>query len=90
MTKEEALAEVAKRIAACERCQYVPNQNPVPGEGNPFWDVEVDALWLAREFGNGIYLGRTAYNPQSEAPQALRIYGVGLAGACQNWTRLAA
>jgi len=35
MTKEEALQEVAKRIAACERCKYSPNQNPVPGEGNP-------------------------------------------------------
>ncbi len=35
MTKEDALAEVAKRIAACEQCKYVPNQNPVPGEGNP-------------------------------------------------------
>ena len=39
MTKEEALAEVAKRIAACEQCKYVPNQNPVPGEGNP--DAEI-------------------------------------------------
>lgn len=35
MTKEEALAEVAKRIAACKKCQYAPDQNPVPGEGNP-------------------------------------------------------
>jgi uracil-DNA glycosylase family 4 len=35
MTKAEALAEVAKRINACERCRYLPNQNPVPGEGNP-------------------------------------------------------
>lgn len=35
MSKEEALQEVAKRIAACEQCQYVANQNPVPGEGNP-------------------------------------------------------
>lgn len=26
---------VAKRIAECERCKYYPNQNPVPGEGNP-------------------------------------------------------
>lgn len=39
MTKEEALSEVAKRIAACERCKYVPDQNPVPGEGNP--DAEI-------------------------------------------------
>lgn len=39
MTKEEALAEVAKRIAACERCKYVANQNPVPGEGNA--DAEI-------------------------------------------------
>ena len=39
MTKEEALREVAKRIAACEACKYVPNQNPVPGEGNP--DAEI-------------------------------------------------
>lgn len=39
MTKEEALQEVAKRVAACERCKYVPNQNPVPGEGNP--DAEI-------------------------------------------------
>ena len=39
MTKEEALQEVAKRIAACEQCKYVPNQNPVPGEGNP--DAEI-------------------------------------------------
>lgn len=35
MTKEEALAEVAKRISACESCKYTPNQNPVPGEGDP-------------------------------------------------------
>ena len=35
MTKEEALKEVAKRIASCESCKYEPNQNPVPGEGNP-------------------------------------------------------
>ncbi|MDP3993097.1 MAG: uracil-DNA glycosylase, partial [bacterium] len=39
MTKEEALAEVAKRIAACEQCKYQPDQNPVPGEGNP--DAEI-------------------------------------------------
>ncbi|MCR4278177.1 MAG: uracil-DNA glycosylase, partial [Candidatus Berkelbacteria bacterium] len=39
MTKEEALAEVARRIAVCEQCRYVPNQNPVPGEGNP--DAEI-------------------------------------------------
>ncbi len=39
MTKEEALAEVAKRIAACEKCKYIPGQNPVPGEGNP--DAEI-------------------------------------------------
>lgn len=35
MTKEEALLAVAKRIAECERCKYYPDQNPVPGEGNP-------------------------------------------------------
>lgn len=35
MTKEEALQEVAKRVAACRQCQYQPKQNPVPGEGNP-------------------------------------------------------
>ena len=35
MTKEEALALVAKRVAECERCKYLPNQNPVPGEGSP-------------------------------------------------------
>lgn len=39
MTKEEALQEVAKRIAACEQCKYQPDQNPVPGEGNP--DAEI-------------------------------------------------
>lgn len=39
MTKEEALAEVARRIAVCEQCKYAPNQNPVPGEGNP--DAEI-------------------------------------------------
>jgi uracil-DNA glycosylase family 4 len=39
MTKEEALAEVAKRIAACEKCKYAPGQNPVPGEGNPDADI---------------------------------------------------
>jgi len=39
MTKEEALAEVAKRIAACERCKYVPDQNPVPGEGSADADI---------------------------------------------------
>jgi DNA polymerase len=35
MTKEEALKLVAERIAQCEKCKYVPNQRPVPGEGNP-------------------------------------------------------
>lgn len=35
MTKEEALALVAKRVAECESCKYAPGQNPVPGEGNP-------------------------------------------------------
>lgn len=35
MTKEEALREVAKRIAACEPCRYSSGQRPVPGEGNP-------------------------------------------------------
>jgi uracil-DNA glycosylase len=35
MNKEEALLAVAKRIAECERCKYYPDQNPVPGEGNP-------------------------------------------------------
>jgi len=35
MTKEEALALVAKRVAECDSCKYIPNQNPVPGEGNP-------------------------------------------------------
>ncbi|OGD61680.1 hypothetical protein A3A71_00325 [Candidatus Berkelbacteria bacterium RIFCSPLOWO2_01_FULL_50_28] len=35
MTKEQALNEVAKRIGACEKCKFEPNQNPVPGEGNP-------------------------------------------------------
>lgn len=35
MTKKEALKLVAKRIAECEKCKYEPNQNPVPGEGNP-------------------------------------------------------
>ena len=39
MTKDEALAEVAKRIAACDSCRYAPNQRPVPGEGNP--DAEI-------------------------------------------------
>ena len=39
MTKEEALKEVAKRIAVCEQCKYQPNQNPVPGEGSP--DAEI-------------------------------------------------
>lgn len=34
MTKEEALKEVTKRIAMCEKCKYAPNQNPVPGEGD--------------------------------------------------------
>lgn len=35
MTKEEALLAVAKRIAECEACRFYPDQNPVPGEGNP-------------------------------------------------------
>ncbi|MEX0594701.1 MAG: uracil-DNA glycosylase [Patescibacteria group bacterium] len=35
MTKQEALALVAERIAKCEKCKYVAGQNPVPGEGNP-------------------------------------------------------
>lgn len=34
MTKDEALAAVAKRIAECERCKYVVGQRPVPGEGS--------------------------------------------------------
>ena len=33
------MAEVARRIAACELCKYAPNQNPVPGEGDP--DAEI-------------------------------------------------
>lgn len=39
MSKEQALAEVAKRIAACEQCKFAPDQNPVPGEGDP--DAEI-------------------------------------------------
>jgi uracil-DNA glycosylase family 4 len=39
MTKDQALAEVAKRIAECKQCQYRPNQNPVPGEGNSDADI---------------------------------------------------
>lgn len=35
MTKEQALQEVAKRIVECEKCKFYPEQNPVPGEGNP-------------------------------------------------------
>lgn len=35
MSKEEALKEVAKRIANCQKCKYQPDQKPVPGEGNP-------------------------------------------------------
>jgi DNA polymerase len=35
MTKEQALAEVARRITACQQCKYHPDQNSVPGEGNP-------------------------------------------------------
>lgn len=34
MTKEEALALVAERIASCKRCRYEPGQKPVPGEGS--------------------------------------------------------
>jgi DNA polymerase len=39
MTKEEALALVAKKIAECDKCRFGPDQNPVPGEGNP--DAEI-------------------------------------------------
>jgi DNA polymerase len=39
MSKAEALQEVAKRVASCQQCKYVDNQNPVPGEGNP--DAEI-------------------------------------------------
>lgn len=39
MTKEEALKLVADKIAACESCKYYPDQNPVPGEGNPDADI---------------------------------------------------
>lgn len=39
MTKEEALAAVAKRIAGCERCRYYPDQNSVPGEGSANADI---------------------------------------------------
>ena len=35
MTKKEALGLVAKKIAECQSCRYVENQNPVPGEGSP-------------------------------------------------------
>jgi len=35
MTKQQALDEVARRVAACISCRYFPNQRPVPGEGNP-------------------------------------------------------
>ena len=35
MTKAEALNEVAKRIAACDACKFYPDQQSVPGEGNP-------------------------------------------------------
>lgn len=34
MSKEQALDEVAKRIAECDRCKYYPGQRAVPGEGN--------------------------------------------------------
>ncbi|HWP31084.1 MAG TPA: uracil-DNA glycosylase [Fimbriimonadales bacterium] len=35
MTKQQALAQIAKRIARCKECKYHPKQKPVPGEGNP-------------------------------------------------------
>ena len=34
MTKDQALQLVAERIAQCQKCKYLPDQNPVPGEGN--------------------------------------------------------
>ncbi|MBI4948078.1 uracil-DNA glycosylase [Candidatus Berkelbacteria bacterium] len=39
MSKQEALHEVANRIANCQKCKFSPDQNPVPGEGNP--DAEI-------------------------------------------------
>lgn len=39
MTKDEALAAVAERVAACEKCRYAPDQRPVPGEGNSDADI---------------------------------------------------
>lgn len=35
MTKEQALSEIADRIAKCSNCKFSEDQNPVPGEGNP-------------------------------------------------------
>lgn len=39
MTKQEALDLVAQKIASCDKCRFAPDQNPVPGEGNP--DAEI-------------------------------------------------
>jgi hypothetical protein len=49
-----------------------PGLGLVPGETNPRWDISVDALWLARDTGNGIPLGFTSYNHESHAPRAVR------------------
>jgi len=35
MTKQQALDEVARRVAACQSCRYFSDQRSVPGEGNP-------------------------------------------------------
>ena len=48
-----------------------PGVGLVPGEGNPRWDVSVDALWLERDVGASIPLGSTSYNYGSHRIQAI-------------------
>jgi hypothetical protein len=66
------------RPVAPSLAPWLPDPSPglglTPGASNPIWDVSVDALWLARDVGNGTFLGATTYNPNSHAMQTIRTW----------------
>ena len=39
-----------------------PGLGLVPGGTAPHWDISLDALWLERDTGQGVPLGKTVYN----------------------------
>ncbi len=51
-----------------------PHLGLVPGEGDPRWEIGVDALWLARCNGRGEPLGFSEYNYESHAPQQVHTH----------------